>query len=530
MPQLQVTALDLTILIVYVIGTRLLFGWYIASRRRQGNAEDYFLGGRNIHWVLIGLSFYVSNMSGSTFVGLPGSGYLNGIAVYSYEWLPVVILIIFITFILPFYLEARIFTAPQFLERRYDHRAKLLFSGFLMTANVFIDAAAALYAGAMVAQVLFPGVPLWSTVAVFALLAGLYITFGGLDAVVLNDTVQAALILIGGTVISIMTFKRLSSWDDLVASVEPSHLKLIQPASDPVMPWPGIITGVLIVGIYFWCTNQFVIQRALGARSLEHGRKGSLLAGLLKLPNLFILILPGVMARSLYGDLDNPDMVFPLLAFDVLPVGLRGLMLAALAAAILSSLEAIFNSASTLFTMDFVQHFRPRMSERNLVRTGRLATAGFMVLAALWAPQIARFPSLWQYLQAILSYITPPVVVVFLLGIFWRRGTATAATATLAIGIPLGIAGWCLVEIAQILHIQYLYACGLMTLLSTIIYLVASLASGPPQGERDAVMGWSIAFWRRESAQLASLPWYRNYRYLSVALLVVTAVVVGFWW
>lgn len=530
MPAIHVSTLDLAILIAYVLGSRLIFGWYIARKRRQGDTEAYFLGGRNIHWAFIGLSFYVSNMSGSTFVGLPGSGYLNGVAVYHYEWLPVVILIVFITFILPFYLEARVYTAPQFLEKRYDHRAKLIFSGFLLLANIFIDAAAALYAGAMVMQVLFPEIPLWQTVAVAAAIAGVYIFFGGLDAVVLNDTVQALLILAGGTVIAVMTFNRLPSWQAFEQAVPPAHLHLMQPASDAVLPWPGILSGVLIVGLYFWCTNQFIIQRALGARSLSHGRKGSLLAGLLKLPNLFILILPGVMARMLYSDLDNPDMVFPLLAFDLLPTGLRGLMLAALAAAILSSLESIFNSAATLFTMDFIKHFYPRWSENALVRTGRAATIGFMILSALWAPQIARFPSLWQYLQSVLSYITPPVVVLFMLGIFWRRGTAAAATATLAIGIPLGLTGWVLNEIAAVFRIQYLYACGWMTLVCGVIFVATSMLTPGPAGSEAGALIWSRTYWRRESVRLKSRPWYRDYRYQSAALLALALIIVAVWW
>ena len=530
MPTLTVSTLDLTVLITYVLGSRLIFGWYIARKRRQGDTEAYFLGGRNIHWAFIGLSFYVSNMSGSTFVGLPGSGYLNGIAVYHYEWLPVVILILFITFILPFYLESRVFTAPQFLEKRYNRQAKLIFSGFLLLANIFIDAAAALYAGAMVIQVLFPNIPLWQTVAVSALIAGVYIFFGGLDAVVLNDTVQALLILAGGTVISVMAFNRLSSWNAFKQAVTPAHLSLFQPPSDAVLPWPGIFTGVLIVGIYFWCTNQFVIQRALGARSLEHGRRGSLLAGLLKLPNLFILILPGVMAQTFYHDLKNPDMVFPLLAFDLLPIGLRGLMLAALAAAILSSLESIFNSASTLFTMDFVKHFHPRLSETTLVRTGRVATIGFMFLSAVWAPQITRFPSLWQYLQSILAYITPPVVVIFMLGVFWKRGTAAAATVTLAVGIPTGILGWVLNEIAAVYQIQFLYACGLMTLISILIFVVASLVTARPSSRQVAPLMWSRTFWRNESGQLENLAWYRNYRYQSVGLMAIALIIVVAWW
>ena len=530
MPELTVTTLDVVILIAYVLGSRIIFGWYIVRKRRQGDAEGYFLGGRNINWVFIGLSFYVSNMSGSTFVGLPGSGYLNGIAVYNYEWLPSVILILFVTFFLPFYLGARVYTAPQFLEKRYNHHAKLIFSGFLLLANIFIDAASALYAGAMVMQVLFPTIPLWQTVAVTALIAGVYIFFGGLDAVVLNDTVQALLILAGGTVVSIMTFNRLSSWQAFKQAVAPAQLSLIRPASDAVMPWPGIITGVLIVGIYFWCTNQFIIQRALGARSLEHGRRGSLLAALLKLPNLFILVLPGVMAQTLYHDLNNPDMVFPLLAFDLLPIGLRGLMLAALAAAILSSLESIFNSAATLFTMDFVKHFYPHLSEPALVRTGRAATIGFMLLSAMWAPQIARFPSLWQYLQSILSYITPPVVVLFILGIFWRRGTAAAATVTLAVGIPLGLLGWIINEVAAVYQIQFLYACGLMTLISAVIYIGTSLVTAKPSGRQVGALTWSGDFWRRESKQLGDLVWFRNYRYQSAGLLAIALIIVFYWW
>jgi len=314
------------------------------------------------------------------------------------------------------------------------------------------------------------------------------------------------------------------------ASSLPAHLSLIQPASDAVMPWPGIFTGVFIVGLYFWCTNQFVIQRALGARSLEHGRRGSLLAGLLKLPNLFILILPGAMAQTIYSDLQNPDMVFPLLAFDLLPVGLRGLMLAALAAAILSSLESIFNSAATLFTMDFIRHYRPRLAEVTLVRIGKAATIGFMVLSALWAPQIARFPSLWQYLQSILSYITPPVVVLFVLGIFWRRGTAIAATLTLAVGIPAGLLGWIAIEIAAVYRIQYLYACGLMTMISSLIFVFTSLATGKPSARQVAALTWSPAFWRKESGQLGNLPWYRNYRWQSAGLLVVALIIVVAWW
>jgi SSS family solute:Na+ symporter len=355
---------------------------------------------------VIGLSFYVSNMSGSSFVGMPGSGYADGIAVYNYEWLPAPILVFFALFLLPGYLGRRVSTAPEFLEVRFGPASRRVFSAFLLLANIFIDAAAALYAGATVFQVLFPEVPMLVTIVFLSLLAGVYIAFGGLEAVVINDALQAVMIGLGGLAISVLTWMAIPSWSAVVEATPADHLHLFQPAGDPVLPWPGVFTGVLIVGLYFWCMNQYIIQRALGAASLEHARRGALFAGLLKLPNLFLLVLPGVMGVVIYPELERPDLVFPTLAFDLLPVGFRGLMLAALAAAILSSLESILNSAATLFTFDFYGRYFHNRSDAHLVRVGRISTIVFMGLAAAWAPQITRFPTLWQYLQSVLSYIT----------------------------------------------------------------------------------------------------------------------------
>lgn len=530
MPEFEVTTLDIAILLGYVLGTRLILGWWFARKTKEQGAEGYFLAGRSMAWPIIGLSFYVANMSGSTFVALPGSGYHDGIAVYNYEWLPTLILVFFAAFILPFFLRARVFTAPQFLEHRFGRGARLTFSGFLLFANIFIDAAAALYAGAVVVQALFPEIPLWVTIAVSSLVAGIYIFFGGLGAVVLNDAIQATLIIVGGAVISWLTLQEAGSWEAVRQAVPEQGLHLIRPADDPLMPWPGLFTGVLVIGFYFWCTNQFVIQRALGARSLDHGRWGSLFAGLLKLPNLFLLILPGVMATALYPDLENPDMVFPTLAFDLLPVGFRGLILAALAAAIFSSLEAILNSTATLFTMDFVRGLRPELQDRTLVWTGRAATLGFMVLAAAWAPQIAEFPTLWQYLQSILAYVTPPVVAVFLLGLFWPRGNRQGALVTLGAGIPLGVISWLANEVFAVVEIQYLYAAGIMLLISTGLFLLASLLSAPPEAQRRECCTWNLRQWREEYASLRERPWYADYRWLALGLTILTAAVVGWWW
>lgn len=529
MPHFHITGLDIFILVTYVLGSRLIIGWYAAVKARNADTAGYFLADRHIRWPIIGLSFYVANMSGSTFIALPASGYQNGISVYHYEWLPAAIMVFFSIFILPHYVHTRVFTVPQFLERRFSRRLRTGFTLFLLVANIFIDAASALYAGAIILLTLFPQVPLWAFVIMIALPAGVYIYFGGLRAVVYNDVIQATLIMIGGAVIALLAYHQIPSWSAVAAHIPAGKLSLFRPADDPVMPWPGIFSGVLVIGIYFWCMNQFIIQRTLGAESLEHARWGALFAGALKLPNLFLLILPGVIATQLYPHLQKPDMVFPILAFDLLPPGWRGLMLAALGAAILSSLEAILNSAATLFTMDIVKQARPGWSEQTLVKTGKVATLAFMLIASAWAPQIARFPTLWQYLQSILSYITPPAVAIFLLGLFWKRGNAVGAEWTLLLGVGAGIAGWVINEILHVTQLQYLYAGGLMFVLSCLIFITASLLSAPPGPDKIEDNIWRVRDWRNDALPAGSGGILTDYRFLSAILIIITAVILYIW-
>lgn len=387
-----------------------------------------------------------------------------------------------------------------------------------------------MYAGALVVRTLFPAVPLWVSVVGLALISGMYTIFGGLSAVVVSDTIQAVVLMIGATVIAVLTFRAIPSWEAVESSAPSNGLSLIQPASDDILPWPGLMTGVLIVGLYFWTTNQLMVQRTLGARDLNHGRWGSLFAAALKLPILFIMILPGTMAVVLYPNLQNPDLVWPTLAFDLLPIGLRGVVLAALIAAITSSVDSVFNSASTVVTMDFVRTFRPETSQSALAAIGRLTTGLVMVVAAAWAPQIQQFPTLWQYLQSVLSYIVPPVVVVFLLGIFWRRANRHGAFYTLAVGVPLGIAGFVANEVYQISSIQFLYAAGISFAVSCLILISVSLATSPPPEEKVEGLTWRRELWTSESRALEGTPAYRNYRYLSFVLLAVTAALVIWWW
>lgn len=525
--QVNISALDIGILLAYLVLSRLIPLWL--NRKQGGGSDGYFLGGRNFVWPMIGFSLLATNVSGASFIGLAGAGYAQGISVYSYEWMAAIILIFFVIFILPFYLRSKVFTMPEFLERRYDRRSRTGFSILLILFSIFLSAAGTLYAGALVGLTLFPGMPLWVGVLVLALLAGTMSIFGGLGAVVISDTLQAIVLYIGGILILVYTLGAIP-WSEVTATVPAGHLNIVQPIDDPDLPWPGLFTGLIIIGIYFWTTEQVAVQRVLGAKNLDHGRWGAIFAGFLKLPILFLMILPGTMALVRYPDLPAPDMVFPTLVADLLPGGIRGIILAALVAAITSSVDSVLNSASTLVTMDIVKPLKPGISDKGLVWTGRITTVAIMVIAVFWAPQIIRFPSLWNYGQSILSYITPPIVAIFLCGIFWRRANRHAAFWTFVLGISLGVVGFVLNEIMGVFTIHFLYSALISFIACILLIVVISLLTEPePEDELEGLI-WTPALFKEESAELKGKPLWKNYRFLCVLLFICTAVIVGWFW
>ena len=267
MPQFELATLDLVMVGLYVVFI-VAVGFYFA--RRTETTDDYFLAGRSLTWWLIGFSLFASNVSSSTLVGLSSAAFSSGIAVYNYEWMAALVLIVFIIFFLPFYLKTQVFTMPEFLERRFDERSRYYFSALMIFMNIVIDTAAALYAGALVVQIVYPNIPLWVSVVILGILAGIYTIAGGLKAVVYTDAVQAVLLLIGAFLVAVLSFNAIGgSWDAVKAAVPEQDLSIILPASDPVMPWPGLLTGVFLLGFYFWGTNQFMVQRTLGAKDLN---------------------------------------------------------------------------------------------------------------------------------------------------------------------------------------------------------------------------------------------------------------------
>jgi len=490
MPDFNVGGIDIAVLVGYLVLARLIPLWLTGA---QEDADDFFLGGRNFIWPLIGFSLFATNMSGSSFVGLAGAGYNQGVSVYNYEWSAAVILVFFVFFILPFYLRSGVYTMPEFLERRFDYRSRRVFSGINLFFNMFIDAAGALYAGALVFVLLFD-VPLWAAVAGLAGLAAIISIFGGLEAVVISDTVQAVMLILGGSIVAVAAYGQLPSWQAVIDTAGPEALSVFKPADDPNMPWPGLFTGVLVVGTYFWTTNQLIVQRTLGARTMNHGRWGSIFAGFLKLPVLFFMILPGTMAMVLYPDLSNPDMVFPV----------------------------------TLVTMDFVEPLYPDLSDRGIVLTGQVVTGVALLVAILWAPQIQQFQSLWDYLQSCLSYTTPPIVATFVGGIFWTRANRHGAFATLLLGVGLGAVFFVLNEIFSVFAIQFLYAAGISLGMSVIVLVGVSLATEAPPAEKTDELTWNVSYWHAETRELEDLAWWQNYRYHSVLLVLCTAVILYF--
>ncbi|WP_420384790.1 sodium:solute symporter [Roseivirga sp.] len=553
---------DKIIIAVYLIGIVV----YGIKKGKQESSEDYFLAGRNMAWPIVGISLFAANIGSNTLIGLTSDAFQTNVAVYNYEWMAAVVLVIFGLFFLPFYLKSKVYTMPEFLERRYDTRTRYLFSGITIIGNVIIDTASGLYAGNLILKIIFPDYPSWMIIAFLAVAAAAYTIPGGLSSVVHTEVIQAVLLIFGSFLVTYYAFDQVGGWQNMIDGLNNLHssgeleknsgevLSLIRPNSDEAMPWLGLLFGVPLLGFYFWANNQFMVQRVLSAKDLNHGRWGALFAGLLKLPVLFIMVIPGVLAILLFKDLDIsflnyqvpveggfatcttlsdcPNMTYPVLIYRLLPTGILGLVIAGLLAAMSSSISATLNSASTLITMDFTQKIRPNMTSKQLVRAGQVATCVLVILAAAWAPMIESFQSLWTYLQQILAFISPPIVAAFVIGLFYRRANAQGGFWSLVISYLLVISWiiYCFGNYGGIsteaTGVHFLYTVPILFVIAMVLNVGISLATAAPDPEKVEEMIWTSKIYRDETKELKGLPWYKNYRTLSVLLLIVTAAIV----
>lgn len=552
--------IDMGIIVVYLIG----IVWYGIKKGKQESSEDYFLAGRNMIWPIVGISLFAANIGSNTLIGLTSDAFNTDVAVYNYEWMAAVVLVIFAIFFLPFYLKSKVYTMPEFLERRYDSRTRYLFSGITIIGNVIIDTASGLYAGNLILKIIFPEVPSWIIISVLAFAAAAYTIPGGLSSVVHTEVIQAVLLIFGSVLVTYYAFAEVGGWQAMIDGLNARSaelgksadevLSLVRPASDKAMPWPGLILGVPLLGFYFWANNQFMVQRVLSAKDLNHGRWGAIFAGLLKLPVLFIMVIPGVLAILIFSDYDIsflnysipvddgfkvcenlkecPNMTYPVLIYSLLPTGILGLVIAGLLAAMSSSISATLNSASTLITMDFTQKINPNLTSKQLVRAGQIATVVLVILAAAWAPMIESFRSLWTYLQQILGFISPPIVAAFVMGLFNKRVNANGGFWSLVISYVLVLI-YVFYSIAQFggittedTGIHFLYIVPFLFAIACIINVVVSYASAAPPAVKVDEMTWSRRIYTEETAELKGLPWYKNYRVLALLLMIATAIIV----
>ena len=491
----------------------------LSGSRLRASAAEYFLASRRATWQTIGLALFGSNISPGSLIGITGSAYALGISVYNYDWMASLLLAVFALTFLPQLLGERIYTMPEYFESRYDHRARIWLASLSILLYVLLDAAGTLYCVALVVHALLPRVRFESAVPVLAVLSALYALTGGLRSVMRTQALQALIMIPSAVLLAAFAFSRAGGWHAALRASPSSFLHLIMPASDPYMPWTGLVFGAPLLALYYWCTNQVMLQRVLAARSVADGQRGVLLAGFLKLLTLLLIVAPGLAGRVLYPHLQRGDDIYLRLALGLLPQGVLGLFLAAFLGALMAALSATYNSAGTVISIDFVRRARPHMDERRTVRWGRIGTALCMLVSAAWVPQIARFPSLWQYFQAVLAYFTPPVAAVFLVGMLWPRASSRGAFAALVAGSSLGAVLY-LLSILGMSHIQFLLAAAWVFALSLAVLIAVSLTGEPqPTGSPPGLAG--VGGLRK---RFIATP--RSVRLTALALILVTAAIV----
>jgi solute:Na+ symporter, SSS family len=529
------SSLDWGVIIFYFVLTFGVAIWAsIRERKSAGTTQDYFLAGRDAGWFLVGGSLFASNIGSEHLVGLAGTGAASGVAVAQFEILASLILLLLGWLFVPFYLASGVFTMPEFLERRYSTGARWYLAVISIIAYVLTKISVTIAAGGIVFTALM-GIDFWTGALVVVVITGIYTIFGGLRAVLYTDLMQMFVLIGGAIAVTLIGLNELGGWSAMTAAAGPGFMDMWKPMSDPNFPWTGILFGAPILGVWYWCTDQFIVQRTLAAHNEDHARRGTIFAGYLKILPLFIFVVPGIVAYALAKagriQLAAPDQALPTLVGSLLPSGVRGLVVAGLMAALMSSLSSVFNSTSTLLTIDVYKKLRPTATERQLVLFGQVATAVLVGLGLLWIPVMKLISGqLYQYLQSVQAYISPPIAAVFLLGILWRRVNATGAMAALLSGFVLGM-GRLAAELGKgsldglllsYATMNFLHFAVFLFVVCSVILVVVSLLTPPPPPEK--LQG--ITFATKAAAETTSnAAWRRRDMILSVVLIICVLAV-----
>ncbi|MBW3552948.1 MAG: sodium:solute symporter [Gemmatimonadetes bacterium] len=536
----QLTGLDWIIIGAYFVVIFAGAIWATLRERRdrlEETSADYFLAGRNAGWFIVGASLFASNIGSEHLVGLAGTGAASGLAVAQFEILASFFLLLLGWVFVPFYLRSGVFTMPEFLERRYSPAARWYLAGISILGYVLTKISVTIFAGGIVFEALM-GIDFWTGALVVVLATGAYTIFGGLRAVLVTDAMQMVVLLGGAIAVTVIGLGAVGGWGELVATAPEGFMDLWKPATDPDFPWTGILFGAPILGIWYWCTDQFIVQRVLSARDLSQGRRATVFAGILKQLPLFIFVIPGVIAYVLVQqgrlELGSSDQALPALIGTLLPVGVRGLVVAGLLAALMSSLSSVFNSTSTLITWDIYRELRPNASEQRLVWVGRISTAVLVAFGLLWIPLMELISgTLYVYLQSVQAYIAPPIAAVFLLGVFFKRLNAQGALASLLTGFVLGMGrlvaelnkgyldGWLL----GYADINFLHFAALLFVICVAVLVAVSMVTPPPPAAQIA----GLTFQTTEPAPAEEAITARAKRRDLVLTGLVVAVVAVIW-
>ena len=502
---LNIHTIDLIIIVVYLVGI-LLIG-ILSVRLKSMTSESYFLAGRGLGWVMVGASLLASNISTVHLVGLAASGYNEGLVWGNFEWLASITLILLGVVFAPFYFKSRISTLPEFLEKRYGPTSRTIMAFIAIISALFVHIGMSLYAGAVVFHAFF-GVSVITSILVISVVTTIYTVLGGLKAVVVTESIQTVVLIIGaiiltGFAIAALPENGVTTLAELKAHLKPGQLNMLHTKEslgllgeggfESGLTWYACLLGYPVLGLWYWCADQTIVQRVLGAKSRQAAQMGPIFAGFLKILPVFILVLPGVIAYVLFKDIIGTDAnrTLPVMIDQLLPTGLKGVMAATLLAALMSTIAAALNSSATLVAVDIVKRLRPSTTDRQQIRFGRIAAVAVMILAMAWSTQGDKFSSIFEGINKIAAAIAPPVATVFLFGVFSKRGTNRAAIVTLLVGIILGITAFCLdfepisghMYLTRGLHMPFLMQAWWLFVICSVIYFAVSYSTPKPPAE-----------------------------------------------
>ncbi len=523
---LSISSIDLVVIVVYLVGIVVLGCWAGIRQRRGSRVEGYFLAGKSLTWPVIGLALFATNISTIHLVSLAQEGYVNGLAYGNFEWMAAFTLIALSLFFAPFYIRSNVATLPDFLEKRYNRLCRDWLAIISIVSAVFIHIGFSLYTGARVLHGLF-GIDVLLSIIVVAVLTALYTIIGGLLAVVLTESLQAVVLLIGAICVTAIAYVKVGGWSGLESVVDPVKLTVLRSADDPSnLPWYSVFLGYPIIGLWYWCADQTIVQRVLGAKNENHARVGPLFAGFIKILPVFIFVLPGLICLGLENQgyfsepLQDSQDTYAFMITHLLPVGLKGLVAAALLAALMSTVSGALNSTATLFSYDIYRRWKPDVSDQSLIRVGKIVTFVAMLAAIAWSPFIERFESIFQGIVAVICYIAPPITTVFIWGIFWRKASSIAALTTLWTGCALGLivflldffkeaTGW---NIPSMMATFYLFL-----ICSAIMFTLSMMRPHEHTAESEKLV------WKNPLEALQGEHWsgIGNYRLLALVLVVV---------